>query len=106
MDEKKIVCFLKKDKKNISKASDKIEKDIRNSIKIRGVSPYRLIEAVDLVICFPFTSAAFQAIELKKEVIFYDPIGILIEDIEMCRGIRLVKNYKELSKEISKFIDE
>ena len=75
-------------------------------INIFGISAKRIIESVDLVICFPFTSPAFEALSQKKQVLFYDPISIIEDDLEITRGIKVAKGLKELVKEIEVFKNE
>ena len=102
-----LVSYLKSTKHlKPKKGRELLSHSSHHFINIFGISAKRIIESVDLVICFPFTSPAFEALSQKKQVIFYDPISIIQEDYEITRGIKVVKGLKELVKEIEVFKNE
>ena len=55
-----------------------------------NVTSTDLIKSSDLVICFPFTTPAYEAYQLKKDVFFYDPI-ILGENTKLSRNIPIIR---------------
>lgn len=102
-----LIAYLKTTKHIKPKEGRKLATFSSNGfIEIQGISPKRIIESVDLVICFPFTSPAFEAHDQRKQVLFYDPISILDESHEITRGIKLIKGLNNLNEELKVFKDE
>jgi len=62
-----------------------------------SIAASRLCDAVDAVICQPFTSVAFYAAAAGKPVVFYDPDGVFEKEQPACQGIRLIHGAAELS---------
>ncbi len=107
LSENNLVSYLKSTKHlKPKKGRELSDHSSYHFIDIFGISAKRIIESVDLVICFPFTSPAFEALSQRKQVIFYDPISIIKEDREITRGIRVIKGLKELIKELEVFKNE
>ncbi len=103
--EKNIVSFVKAAKAVEKLKSSKVDlKKFDKFLLINNIAPRRLINEVNLVICFPFTSPAFIAKNLNKSVIFYDPIGIVDDTLDFARDIPLIHGKDNLSIYIDKVI--
>tara|TARA_Y100000992_G_scaffold285176_1_gene235934 strand:- start:1396 stop:2913 length:1518 start_codon:yes stop_codon:yes gene_type:complete len=103
--EKNIVSFVKAAKGEEKLKASKVDlKNYDKFLLINNIAPRRLIDEVDLVICFPFTSPAFIAKNLNKSVIFYDPIGIVDDTLDFARDIPLIHGKDNLSMYIDRVI--
>lgn len=60
------------------------------------ISPQRVCEKADIVICQPFTTAALFAREAGKPVAYYDAQGLFLKDQLACQGIPLLSGRAEL----------
>ena len=75
----------------------------KNFVKILDpyISPQRLCQDADIVICQPFTTAALFAQLTGKPVAYYDAQGIFMKDQPACQGITLLSGRQELARWLS-----
>jgi polysaccharide biosynthesis PFTS motif protein len=77
----------------------------RNIIFIdSGTSPFRVVEACQMVISLPFTSTALIGKKLGKPSVYYDPLGILDTADRGAHGIEILSGPKKLEDWIAKMI--
>lgn len=67
-----------------------------------SIAASRIIEKVDAVISFPFTSTAVQARDLGKPSCFYDPTGGLLNPQAAAYGIEIIQSNEALREWIIK----
>ena len=101
----KNVNFVYKTKRNIGRLIHPRFRSFLNSFLQNGdvqcipseVSAFELIEQVDIVISYPFTSVAIAAMHIGKPVVYYDPIGIVKINDPAAHGVSVIRSKFELS---------
>jgi polysaccharide biosynthesis PFTS motif protein len=78
-----------------------VKRNSINYISFSNMSPKRLIEKCDAVICQPFTSPAIFAQSQKKPVCYADPSSLLLKDQQASSGIEIVQGQGSLSQWLS-----
>ena len=72
----------------------------KNHVKIIDpyISPQRLCQEADIVICQPFTTAALFAELAGKPVAYYDAQSLFVKDQLACQGIPLLNGREEMAR--------
>jgi polysaccharide biosynthesis PFTS motif protein len=72
----------------------------RNEVVIADpdLAPHRLIAEAAGVISMPFTSTAIIAQSMGKPTIYYDPLGVLVDERRLAHGIDVIGNTADLAR--------
>ena len=62
------------------------------------IAPNRLIVDAAGVISMPFTSTALIARSMGKPTIYYDPLGVLVDEDRLAHGVRVIGKMRELAQ--------
>ncbi len=112
----KLNIALKRKRTLLNYLSDKKYNNTINSLKKNyekfyeinpEVDPHQLFEDkknIKLVICLPFTSVGYIAKHLNINIIFYDPLNAVTNNIEITRDIPVIRSKNELDEYIKKLL--
>ncbi|MDC0127771.1 hypothetical protein OAI28_05830 [Methylophilaceae bacterium] len=101
-----VVIYLKEKRKilSICKSYSSLITNLSNIGKIvlinDEITPERIISQANFVISPVYSTPTLIASMLNIKSIFYDPFGLVDKKYEFSRGIKVVKKYKELNKDI------
>ncbi len=79
---------------------DLIFKNKRFNIMNYNVNLYDVLKITDLSIAIPYTSTAYISSKLKKNALYYDPLGELIPTFEKSKFISFSSNKLDLERKI------